>query len=94
MLDLHPEKDPIRLDFQKSEKLTQLLANDSFNHNPEHARIFIVEDLSRDVIEALGAQYDIDPLFFRSHILDYLWYNTRDPWTEIQDLSHISQEYV
>jgi len=91
MLDLYPDKNPIRLDFQKSEKL---LSDDSFNHNPEHARLFIVEDLSRDVIETFGAQYDIDPLFFRGHISDYLWYNTRDPWTELQDLSHISQEYV
>lgn len=94
MVDLFPDKEPTRVDFQKSDKLTQLLRHDSFNHNPEHARIFIVEDLSRDVIEAFGAQYDIDPLFFRAHVSDYLWYNTRDPWAELQDLSHISQEYV
>ena len=94
MIDLFPDQPPVRTDFQKSDKLTQLLEDSKFNHNPEHARIFIVEDLSRDVIEAFGAQYDINPLFFRSHILDFLWYNTRDPWAELQDLSHINQEYV
>lgn len=43
-------------------------------------RLFIVEDLSRDVIEILGSQYDIEPHFFREHLFDYAWYNTRDRW--------------
>lgn len=43
-------------------------------------RLFIVEDLSREVIEQLGAKYDIEPHFFREHIFDYAWYNTRDRW--------------
>ena len=30
--------------------------------------------------------------FFRGHISDYLWYNTRDPWVELSDLYHISSE--
>ncbi|RFU34682.1 hypothetical protein B7463_g1654, partial [Scytalidium lignicola] len=43
-------------------------------------RLFIVEDLSRDVIEILGAHLDIEPTFFREHIVDYAWYNVRDRW--------------
>ncbi|KAF2624323.1 hypothetical protein BU25DRAFT_374167, partial [Macroventuria anomochaeta] len=43
-------------------------------------RLFIVEDLSREVIELLGSRFDVDPLFFREHIEDYVWHNTRDPW--------------
>lgn len=43
-------------------------------------RLFIVEDLSRDVIELLGAHFDIEPTFFREHIVDYAWYNVRDRW--------------
>lgn len=39
-------------------------------------RLFVVEDLSRDVIEALGYHFKIDPSFFREHIVDYAWYNT------------------
>ncbi|KAF2260860.1 hypothetical protein CC78DRAFT_471907 [Lojkania enalia] len=42
------------------------------------ARIFVVEDLSRDVVEILGSAFDVDPLFFREQIDDYTWYNTRD----------------
>ncbi|KAF1945374.1 hypothetical protein EJ02DRAFT_53692 [Clathrospora elynae] len=43
-------------------------------------RLFLVEDLSRQVIELLGSRFDIDPLFFREQIDDYVWHNTRDPW--------------
>lgn len=43
-------------------------------------RLFVVEDLSQQVIELLGARFDIDPLFFREQIDDYVWHNTRDPW--------------
>ena len=39
-------------------------------------RLFVVEDLSRDVIEAFGYHFKIDPSFFREHIVDYAWYNT------------------
>ncbi|KAK3617483.1 hypothetical protein LTR56_025246 [Elasticomyces elasticus] len=49
-------------------------------------RLIISEDISRDVVECLGSKYDIDPLFFRSHIGDYLFHNTRDPWVEVPDL--------
>lgn len=54
-------------------------------------RLYVVEDLSRDVIELLGTKLDIDPLFFREHINDYTWYNTRDPWVELPDLDIVSR---
>lgn len=38
------------------------------NSNKSLGCILIVEDLSRDVIEILGSAFDIDPLFFASHI--------------------------
>lgn len=41
-------------------------------------RLFVVEDLSRNVIEALGNHFKIDPSFFREHIVDYAWYNTSE----------------
>lgn len=34
-------------------------------------RLYIGEDLSRDVIEALGEKFDIEPAFFREQIVDY-----------------------
>ncbi|KAI0539507.1 hypothetical protein GGR58DRAFT_464564 [Xylaria digitata] len=43
-------------------------------------RLFVVEDLSREVIEQLGYHFDIDPNFFRAHILDHAWFNIRDPF--------------
>ncbi|KAI1778285.1 hypothetical protein F4818DRAFT_292698 [Hypoxylon cercidicola] len=54
-------------------------------------RLYVVEDLSRDVVELLGSKLDIDPLFFREHINDYTWYNARDPWVELPDLDMISR---
>ncbi|KAI0862607.1 hypothetical protein F4860DRAFT_512576 [Xylaria cubensis] len=49
-------------------------------------KLFVVEDLSREVIERLGHRFDIDPDFFRSHIHDYAWYNIRDPYWDPPDL--------
>ncbi|KAI0970408.1 hypothetical protein F4678DRAFT_473259 [Xylaria arbuscula] len=43
-------------------------------------KLFVVEDLSREVIERLGYHFDIDPDFFRAHILDFAWFNIRDPF--------------
>lgn len=36
-------------------------------------RLFVVEDLSREVIEALGYHLKIDPSFFRDHITESQW---------------------
>ncbi|KAI1502831.1 hypothetical protein F5X99DRAFT_377669 [Biscogniauxia marginata] len=58
---------------------------------PGTSRLYIVEDLSRDVIELLGSKLDIDPLFFREQISDYFWYNTRDPWVELPDLEVVTR---
>ncbi|CAK4031897.1 hypothetical protein DOTSEDRAFT_73705 [Lecanosticta acicola] len=49
-------------------------------------RLIIAEDLSRDLVETLGDYYDVDPLFFASHIGDYLFHNTRDRWAELPTL--------
>ncbi|KAH7025914.1 uncharacterized protein B0I36DRAFT_351856 [Microdochium trichocladiopsis] len=55
-------------------------------------RLYVVEDLSREVIERLGFQLDIDPLFFREQISDYLWSNVQDPWVELPDLDIVSRD--
>ncbi|SMR48836.1 unnamed protein product [Zymoseptoria tritici ST99CH_1A5] len=64
-------------------------------------RLLIVEDLSRDVVETLGAHYDVDPLFFSSHISDYLFHNVRDRWAELPSLeidarnrTHFNLQYL
>ncbi|KAI1153360.1 hypothetical protein F4825DRAFT_461161 [Nemania diffusa] len=43
-------------------------------------KLYVVEDLSRDVIDILGHKFGIEPDFFRAHIVDYAWYNVRDRW--------------
>jgi hypothetical protein len=55
-------------------------------------RLFIVEDLSRQVIELLGAHLDIEPAFFREHIVDYAWYNTRDRWVDPPNLNMVIRQ--
>ncbi len=81
-----------RIDFRKSdyvaevscdtpEKLIVALDEDYPEHE-DSLRLFVVEDLSRDVIEALGSKLDIEPDFFREHIVDYAWCNIRDRWQE------------
>lgn len=74
----YPEeaKAPKRTDFNDSEMLQESLKElDSQQDSSVKFRLFVVEDLSREVIETLGAHYDVDPSFFREHIVDYVWYN-------------------
>lgn len=49
-------------------------------------RLYVVEDLSADVIELFGTMFEIEPDFFRAHIVDYAWYNIRDRWRDNQPL--------
>lgn len=69
--------------------------------NGSDVRLLVVEDLSRDVVELLGSHFDIDPLFFLSHIGDYLFHNTKDRWAELPDLevdarrrTHFNLQYL
>jgi hypothetical protein len=55
-------------------------------------RLYVVEDLSRDVIEVLGAQLDIEPAFFREHIIDYAWCNIRDRWFDPPNLNLVAKQ--
>ncbi|KAI1304367.1 hypothetical protein F5Y03DRAFT_177760 [Xylaria venustula] len=54
-------------------------------------RLYVVEDLSRDVIEILGSKFAIEPDFFRAHIVDYAWYNVRDRWRNPPMLDVVSR---
>jgi hypothetical protein len=54
-------------------------------------RLFVVEDLSRDVIEHLGRHLDIEPDFFREQIFDYAWSNTRDRWVNPPNLDMVAR---
>ena len=55
-------------------------------------RLFVVEDLSRDLIELLGARYDIEPHFFREHIFSHPWYGNSDRWTNLPQFHALAQK--
>lgn len=54
-------------------------------------RLYVVEDLSRDVIETLGHKLGIEPGFFRAHIVDYAWYNVLDRWRDPPSLDMVGK---
>lgn len=70
-----PNQPVRRDDFKDSEQLNNKIQAVDDQDKSVKFRLWVVEDLSRDVIETLGNHYDIDPSFFREHILDYVWYN-------------------
>jgi hypothetical protein len=70
------------------DKLKKALEEDD---GDSELRLWVVEDLSRDVIEALGHKLDIEPAFFREHIVDYAWYNIRDRWADPPNLNMIAR---
>ncbi|KAH8649250.1 hypothetical protein BX600DRAFT_474821 [Xylariales sp. PMI_506] len=73
------------LEFKSYSELSgHLEATDLFNCH--RRRLFVVEDLSKPVIEALGTAFDIDPRFFRAHLEDHTWYNIADDWVEMPEL--------
>ncbi|KAL8792418.1 MAG: hypothetical protein Q9195_005032, partial [Heterodermia aff. obscurata] len=75
---------------QLQHALDQMPGIDDAIEFPPH--LFVVEDLSRDVIECLGTHLDVDPMLFRGHISDYVWYNIRDPWIELPDLDIVHRQ--
>lgn len=65
-----------KVDFTDSSKLDEHITSLSDKDaSSVKLRLFVAEDLSREVIETLGGHYDVDPSFFREHLLDYVWYN-------------------
>lgn len=88
-------------DLKTLDELDEFLSCLSDNEVSQKPRLIVVQDLPTCMIEKLGAAFDIEPGFFRSHIGDYVWLNTRDPQAEIPDLqafsrksSYFSEQYV
>lgn len=71
---------------------SQLPISNHKGGNTINYRLFVVADLSSDMIEILGAQFDFDPMFFRGHISGYIWYNPRDSLIELPDLEIVSRD--
>jgi hypothetical protein len=86
--DVVPEK------YTTPEELRTALEREARENDSDKRQLglFIVEDLSRQVIELLGAHLDIEPAFFREHIVDYAWYNTRDRWMDPPNLNMVTRQ--
>lgn len=56
-------------------------------------KLFLVEDISGDVVELFGSRYRVDPTFFESHVAEHSWLEvgklltsiTRRQWSQIQN---------
>ncbi|KAF2964995.1 hypothetical protein GQX73_g8565 [Xylaria multiplex] len=79
-----------RVKLTSAQALRDSLGNQTENNSPKF-RLYVVEDLSRDVIEILGQKFGIEPDFFRAHIVDYAWYNVRDRWRNPSMLDIVSR---
>jgi len=94
-LDYHEGSNkPKRKDITTSSQLKTTLDEQTKDdgQGKRQFRLFVVEDLSRDVIEMLGAHYDVEPAFFRDQIVDYAWYNTRDRWMDPPRLNVVARK--
>ncbi|KAG5657969.1 hypothetical protein KAF25_006920 [Fusarium avenaceum] len=79
--------DITRFESRKSGLLTSKQLERSANDikiatETDQFNLFVVEDLSRNVIEILGSTFGIDPQFFRAHITEHVWNNVRDRWRD------------
>ncbi|KAL8919799.1 MAG: hypothetical protein Q9172_004804 [Xanthocarpia lactea] len=90
LLEFHANS-ATRHDISTTAQLAALSSDSSTENKRLVSRLFVVEDLSCDVIETLGSNLDVDPMVFRGHISDYTWYNTRDPWIELPDIDLVSR---
>jgi hypothetical protein len=82
-IEYQPAALPNKTEIDSPPALEKVLT--SLSHEPHKEpplRLFIVEDLSQQVIELLGSRFDIDPMFFREQIEEKVWYNVRDPWAQ------------
>lgn len=92
-IEYRPETEPTVMPINNHVLLDDTLTNlaaDKSGSPP--LRLFVVEDLSQRVIELLGARFDVDPLFFREQIEDYVWHNLRDPWAMTPSLTSSTKQ--
>ena len=74
-VDLKKGQAPVKHEFNSRVKLSAALSGPNLQASDPDERVYVVEDLSRDVIELLGSAFNVDPHFFRSHVNDHT-YNT------------------
>jgi hypothetical protein len=100
VLDFDPHWQTVAI----NEPFTNSIGLQSFlncDDGEKRSRIFIVENLSRDVVELLGARLHLDPAFFSSHIYGLDWFSrTSSPsmvptsWSSIRNNSFTQLRYL
>jgi hypothetical protein len=55
-------------------------------------RLFLVEDLSRDIVEILGSRFDVDPAFFAWHVGGMGWFSRRSSPSTVPGSQSSSRE--
>jgi hypothetical protein len=79
-------------EFTNVDTLSNFLNNDSGNHLPS-LRIFLLQDLFPELIEFIGANFDVDPAFFSAHIYDLDWFSkSASAATVSPSKSHLQQQ--
>jgi hypothetical protein len=91
-IDFRQSKIPRTRDITDSDALKESLDDANADPNSSDARLYVVEDLSRDMIELFGSKFDIDPHFFRLHLNDYMWNDIASNKIEPRDLDVVSRE--
>lgn len=92
-IEYRPPQDPHPITIDSADGLRTALAPliCALSETPP-LRLFIVEDLSTEIIEQLGSRFDVDPLFWREQIEDNVWHNIRDPWAIAPSLTASSKQ--
>lgn len=91
-IDLNKGKDLEKVHYTTIDDLKTALSAEKTINDTSDARVYVVEDLSRDVIEAFGSTFNIDPHLFRSQINDYMWNSLTGDAVELRHLDVIGRQ--
>ena len=91
-IDFRQNDTPRTHEITDSLALKQTLDDANTDSDLCDARLYMVEDLSRDMIELFGSEFDIDPHFFRSHVNDYMWSTITSNKVEPRELDVVSRK--
>ena len=92
-VDLKQGQAPITKEFTDVFSLAQSLEPEHQEANNPNIRIYIVEDLSRDVIELLGSTFNVDPHVFRYHVNDFMWNTITGDGPERKHLDLVTRKW-
>lgn len=75
--------------FDEVDKFSSFLEQDT---EKSGTRLFLVEDLSTDLVEILGSRFDVDPAFFAWHVGGMGWFSRRSSPSTVPGSQSSSKE--